>query len=135
MPATGYTRRYSANIPAQATAGTGQAAIVAEMKVAGSLSEAAIQPSAAVTFNGTNYRIFTLFNRGLTGVGTVVMATYDTSVVGLVDNDETLMVLSATPANLLVVAGDILEIVETIAGTGVAHGGYRVEAAVAASAP
>lgn len=135
MPSTGYTRRQNANVPAQATAATVQATIVAEVKQAGSLSECAIQPAAAVVANASNYRTFTLTNRGATGVGTTVMATYDTSTTGLVDNDETLMTLSATPANLVVAANDILEMVETVTGTGVAHGGYRVEVAIAASAP
>lgn len=135
MPATGFTRRQTANVPAQGTAGTGQSTIVAEIKQAGSLSEVAIQPAAAVVANATNYRIFTLFNRGSDGTGTTSMATMDTSTTGLVDNDERLMTLSGTAANLVVAANDILELVETVAGTGVAHGGYRVETAVAVSAP
>lgn len=133
MPDTGLTRRYAANVPAQATAGTGQTAIVAEIKTAGRVTEVAIQSAAAVAFNATNYRIFTLYNRGSDGSGTTVVATLDTSAVSLGDNDESLMTLSATAANLVVAANDILEIVETVAATGVAHGGYRIEVAAAST--
>jgi hypothetical protein len=94
------------------------------------VTEVAIQPAAAVTANATNYRTFTLYNRGATGSGTTVLATYNTATTGLTDNDEMLMTLSATEADLVVAANDILEIVETVAAAGVAHGGYRVEVAI-----
>src|SRR5436190_11607004 len=98
MADTGLTRRVRTFFPAQATAGTGQSTIIPEIKTAGRVTEVAIIPSAAVVANGTNYRIFTLFNRGNTGVGTTSVATMDTSVTGLTDNDERLMTLSGTPA-------------------------------------
>ena len=127
MPDTGLSRKFSASVPAQGTAGTAQATIVGEAKVAGRLTEAVIQPAAAVTANATNYRIFTLYNRGSTGAGTTVMATYNSATTGLTDNDEMAMTLSATAADLVYAAGDIFEIAETVAASGVAHGGYRIE--------
>lgn len=114
-----------ATVPAQATAGTVQATIVGEAKDAGTVSEVSILPAAAVAANATNYRTWTLFNRGSTGAGTTTVATMDTSTTGLTDNDERLMTLSGTAANLVVAANDVLELVETVAGTGVAHGGMK----------
>jgi len=115
-------------VPA-AGAAVGQTTIVLESKVAGVLSEAVIQPASAVTANAGNYRTFTLFNRKLDGSGTTSMATLDTSTTGLADNDERAMTLSGTAGNLAVANGDILEMVETVTGTGVAHTGYRTEVA------
>jgi len=129
MSVSGTQRRYPANVPA-AGAAVGQTTIVLESKVAGVLSEAVIQPASAVTANAGNYRTFTLFNRKLDGSGTTSMATLDTSTTGLADNDERAMTLSGTAGNLAVANGDILEMVETVTGTGVAHTGYRTEVAI-----
>ena len=121
MSVSGTQRRYPANVPA-AGAAVGQTTIVLESKVAGVLSEAVIQPASAVTANAGNYRTFTLFNRKLDGSGTTSMATLDTSTTGLADNDERAMTLSGTAGNLAVANGDILEMVETVTGTGVFTG-------------
>lgn len=124
-------RRLTASVPAQATPGTGQTTIVGEYQdsagLTGTVTEASLLPASAVAANGSNFRTFTLFNRGATGVGTVVVATYDTSTTGLVDNDEKLMTLSGTPANLVVNTDDVFELVETVTGTGVAHTGLKVD--------
>lgn len=114
-------------VPAQGTAATDQNGIVGRARQGGVLSAVRFMPGAAVAFNASNFRTFTLQNRGQAGSGTVVMATLDTSAVSLAAFDEAAMVLSATPANLVVVAGDILAIVETHTGSGVAHGGYLVD--------
>lgn len=117
--------RLRANVPPQGTAGTAQATILGECAVDGVLSAAEFLPAAAVTFNASNFRTFTLFNRGpkTTGTGTTNMGTFDTSAVSLADNVAKAFTLSGTPANLAVAKGDVLEVVETIGGTGVAHGG------------
>lgn len=121
-----FRNRLQADVPAQATAGTAQAAIVGEAPVAGVVVAASIIPAAAVAANATNFRVFTLFNRGATGVGTTSVATLTTATVSLVDNDEAAMTLSGTPANLALVANDVLEVAESVGGTGVAHGGYEI---------
>lgn len=128
MAETGIVRTvFRTPVPAQGTAGTAQSTMLGEAGVTGVLTEASLVPQAAVVFNASNYRTWTLFNRG-TGAGTTVVATYDTSAVGFVDNVKKAMVLSATPANLVITQGDVLELVETTTGTGVAHGGFMFEA-------
>lgn len=128
MAETGLVRTvFRTPIPAQATAGTAQSTILGEAGQTGVFTEASLTPQAAVVFNATNYRTWSLVNRG-TGAGTTVVATYDTSAVGFVDNVKKVMVLSATPANLIITAGDVLELVETVAAAGVAHGGFMFEA-------
>lgn len=118
-----------ADVPAQAGVTTVQAAILGEVTDSGTVTEVAIVPAAAVTANTNNFRTFTVFNRGTAGTGTVPVAALDTSVTGFTDNDERLMTL-ATAANLLLVADSVLEVVETVASSGVAHGGYRITAKV-----
>ena len=100
--------------------------VVGEAPFAGTVTEAVFRSAGTVTLNAANYRTFTLFNRGTAGAGVVSVATLDTSATTLVDNDERAMVLSATPANLTVAADDVLELVETVTGTGVAHSGGEV---------
>lgn len=127
MPdATGLGRTYRAQIPAQATAGTTQNTDVAEVPFNGTITGFTLTPNAAVAANGTNYRTFALQNRGQAGTGTTVLATMDTSSTGFTVHDERAGALSATAADLEVAAGDILAVVETVAGTGVAHGGFLV---------
>jgi hypothetical protein len=114
-----------------AAATTLQTVILGEAPDAGVVSEVSILPASGVTANATNYRTWTLYNRGTGGAGTVVVATMTTATVALVDNDERLMTLSATAADLVVAADDVLELVETIAAAGVIHTGYRVDCSIA----
>jgi hypothetical protein len=62
-----------------------------------------------------------------------VIASYQSNVAGgsLVAFDEKPLTLSGTAANLVVAAGDVLVLDETVTGTGVAHSGYRVEVDIA----
>lgn len=125
MPdSTGISRTARGQIPAQGTAGTTQATDITEVQFNGTITGASLTTPVAIVANGTNYRIFTLMNRGQAGTGTTVIATCDTSVTGFTAHDERAMTLTATAADLEVAAGDILAIVETIAGTGVAHTGF-----------
>jgi hypothetical protein len=130
MPgSTGLGRSHRSTIPAQATAGTVQSTDIAEVPFNGTIIGASLTTPVAVAANATNYRIFTLQNRGAAGTGTTVLATLDTSTTGFVAHDEREMVLSATPADLEVAAGDILAIVETVAAAGVAHSGFLASVA------
>jgi hypothetical protein len=55
-------------------------------------------------------RTLTLYNRGQAGAGSTVVATLAlVAGVNLTANDEKALTLSATPANLVVAAGDILD--------------------------
>lgn len=117
------------DVPAQAGVTTVQAFILGEVADSGTVTEVAIIPAAAVTANTNNFRTFTVFNRGTVGTGTVSVAALDTSTTGFTDNDERLMTL-ATAANLLLTADAVLEVVETVASSGVAHGGYQIKAKI-----
>lgn len=115
---------------AQATAATTETFSLGEAQFDGTLTEVSIVPDAAVTADNTNNRTFTVTNKGLTGVGTAVMATLVTNVAGgnWVAYDEKLMTISAVAADILFVSGDVLSIVETVGGTGVAHPKIQVTA-------
>jgi hypothetical protein len=94
------------------------------------VTAASITPNAAVTGHATNYRTFTLTNKGQDGTGTTSIGTFSTSSTpanDLAAGDERALTLSGTAANLDVAEGDILAMVETVAASGVAHGGYRVQ--------
>lgn len=108
---------------AQGTAGTDESFSVGESPNDATVSEVSIIPDAALTADATNNRTFTLQNKGQAGLGTTVLATLVTNVAGgnWVAFDEKLMTISAVAADLLITAGDVLVMVETHGGTGVAH--------------
>lgn len=111
-----------ADHPAQGTAATTESFIVGECNFEGNITEVAIFPEAALTAADTNTRTFTVFNRGQDGTGTTVVATLSTAVAGgnWVAGDKKTMTLAAA-ADLDVEQGDVLECVETVAGTGATH--------------
>jgi hypothetical protein len=108
---------------AQGTAGTDESVEVGEVQYDATVTEVSIIPNAALTADATNNRTFTLQNRLQDGTGTTVVATLVTDVAGgnWVAHDEKLMTLTATVANRNVAAGDVLTMVETHGGSGVAH--------------
>lgn len=110
----------------QATAGTAQSTIMGKAEAYSRLTEVKITPAVALTGDPTNNRVIKLFNRGQAGAGTTEMATI-TTTANWTDNVSFTLTLSGTAANLECAPGDILELVETIGGTGVAHGGGQVE--------
>src|SRR4051812_10669288 len=119
-----------ASVPAQGTAGTTQSRVIGECQHGGTVREATLLPEAAVTGNATNFRTFQVVNKGQSGAGSTVVASFATSATpanDLTAYDEKAMTLSATAANLVVAEGDILAAVETVGGTGVAHGGYKIQ--------
>jgi hypothetical protein len=81
-----------------------------------------------MTGDNTNGRTLTIVNKGQSGAGSTVMATlaFTTGVNG-VAFDEKAFTLSGTAANLNVVSGDVLAVVSTHTGTGIADPGGRVE--------
>jgi hypothetical protein len=87
----------------------------------------------AITGANTNTRSVSLVNKGQAGVGAVVVATLQfDSGVNTVAADEKAITLSATPANLLLVAGDVLQWQSTAVGTGIADPGGLVAVSTAA---
>ena len=113
----------AADHPAQGTAATTESFEVGEAQQDFTVTEVSILPNAALTADATNNRTFTLQNRGSGGSGTTVIATLVTDVAGgnWVAHDEKLMTLSGTAANLNVAQNDVLAVIETVGGTGVAH--------------
>lgn len=94
----------------------------------GTVSAVSFTPEADVTGNTTNTRTLTLVNKAQDGNGTTVIATLAfVTGTNASDFDERAFTLSGTPANLNVAAGDILAVVETVAGTGLANPGGLVE--------
>jgi hypothetical protein len=127
MTAAPLVRRLQATIPAAAaTADPDQT--VGEAPFDGTVTGVALTPEAAVTGDNTNNRTFTLVNKGAAGTGTTVVATLAlTTGVNLVAFDEKAFTLSAVAGATTVAAEDVLAVVETHAGTGLAHSGGLVE--------
>lgn len=121
------SQHVAATIPAVA-AGSAQTSAVGDMPFDGTVTAASFIPDAAIVGNTANTRTFNLVNRLQDGTGVAVVATlaFITGTNGAA-LDEVVMALSGTPANLSVAADDVLALVETIAGTGLANPGGRVQ--------
>jgi hypothetical protein len=114
------------------TAGNDLLTIIGEVPAAATVSEVTYTPMAALSGANTNSRTLTLYNRGTTGVGTTVVAQLAlVAGVNLVDNDEKAITLSATPANLVVADGDVLEWESLHVGTGIVDPGGVVQVTIA----
>lgn len=115
--------------PPQATPATVESFIVGTAALSGVVTEAAIIPEAAVTAADAANRTFTLYNRKQDGTGTTVVATLTTNLAGgsWAAQDAKKMTLSGTSSALQVAVGDVLEMVETVTGVGVAHPQLVVE--------
>jgi hypothetical protein len=121
-------RTLEATVAPQGTANAAQDQVIGKAPFAGRVSAVSIIPEAALTANGTNFRTFRVVNKGQNGSGSTVVATFATDTPATDDLaafDEKSIPLSGTPANLNVAKNDVLAVDETIAGSGVAHSGYR----------
>lgn len=114
--------------PAQGTAGTDETFEIGEMQFDATVTEVSIIPNAALTGTDTTTRTFTVQNKGASGSGTTVIATFVTDVAGggLVANDEKLFTLTATVADRNVSANDVLACVETHGSTGATHPAFTM---------
>lgn len=122
-------QKLSVRVPAQGTAGNAQTTDLGIAQFAGSVSSVKIIPDATVATDGTNYRTFEVRNEGAAGAGTnkvtdPATANNGTSATSLTAQIPRSLTLNPTAASLVVAEGDVLSIVEAVAGTGVAHGGY-----------
>lgn len=109
-------------------AGADLLTIMAEAPFAAVVSGVSYTPVSTQNGAATNSRTLNLYNRGQAGLGTTLVATLAlVSGVNLTDNDEKAITLSATPANLVVAAGDILEWESLHVGTGIADPGGLVQ--------
>lgn len=112
-----------ADLPPTAAAGSTPETPLGEADFAATVTSVKIVSEAALTAADATARTLTIFNRGPSGAGTTVVATLVTNLAGgnWVANVEKDFTLSATPANLVLAAGDNLECVETVAGAGTAR--------------
>jgi hypothetical protein len=117
-----------------ATAGTDDSTVVGEVPFAGTVTAVTYTPDAAITGVNTNTRRVALRNRGQTGVGTTVIADLQFNAgVNAAAFDEVSLTLSATPADLVVAEGDILEWFSDAVATGIADPGGLVSVSIARS--
>lgn len=87
----------------------------------GTLVSVQFVPSAAITANASNFSTLTVQNKGTNGLsGTTAMASRAWSATNSVQSVAELFTLSVTAANLEVLPGDVLQIVQTHGGTGLA---------------
>jgi hypothetical protein len=121
-----FTRTIEATIPAATIAADVDQAIT-EAPFDATVTKVALVPEAAATGDNTNFRTFTLVNKGQAGAGTTVVATLAlTTGVNLVAFDEKLFTLSVVAGATSVVAGDVLQVNEVHTASGLAHSGGRV---------
>lgn len=101
---------------------------IAQAPFAGVVAGATFTPDANITGATSTKRTLTVENRGSDGSGTTVIGTLDfiTGVNG-VAYDELAFTLSATAANLVVAAEDVIALKETHASTGLANPGGLIE--------
>jgi hypothetical protein len=112
-------------IPAAGAAVT-QDTVVGSAEVSGTVTSVTLSPEASVVGNATAYRTFRLINKGQTGAGSTVIASFATNATpanDLTAYDEKAIPITGTAT---VAKGDVLVLDETVASTGVAHSGGKV---------
>ena len=94
----------------------------------GKIVSASFVADALLTGANTNTRKIAIVNKGQAGAGAVeVAAKQFNSGVNAAAFDETALTLSATAADLVVAEGDLLAVVSTHIGTGLADPGGIIE--------
>jgi hypothetical protein len=115
-------QKLEVELPASATAVNNSGAVRAPFD--GTITDVSYVPVATITGANTNTRAVSLVNHAQDGTGTAIAATLQfNSGVNATGFDEKAITLSGTPANLAVVAGDVLEAKSTAVGTGLADPG------------
>jgi len=126
-------RTLQATLPALGAAVAGDQ-VVGEAPFAGTVTSVSYTPEAAITGDNTNTRTMTLVNKGQSGSGTTVIATLAfTTGNNAAAFDEKQFVMSVVANATTVAAEDVLVAVETVAGTGLANPGGRVEVVLSRS--
>jgi hypothetical protein len=121
------TERIAGLAPAVAAGADGSHALF-RAPYNGKIVSASFVADAVLTGANTNTRKIALVNKGQAGSGTTeVAAKQFNSGVNAAAFDETALTLSATAADLNVVEGDILAVVSTHVGTGLADPGGIVD--------
>jgi hypothetical protein len=125
-PASGETPRVETKtaVVGAAAVGVDTQTIVAEAPYAGTVSRVGYIPVATITGAATNSRTLTATNRGQAGAGSTNVATLAlVSGVNAPADAEKPVTLNATPANLVVAAGDVISFESVHVGTGIADPG------------
>lgn len=118
---------------APVAAGSDFSTTVAEA-VAGNVSAVTVIPDATITGAATNNRRLDLVNKKQDGSGTTVVATLQfNSGVNASAFDSKALTLSSTASDLVVADGDVLALVSTHVGTGIADPGVLVKVTIARS--
>lgn len=113
---------YAYELPAQATAGDTGTTVIGSFSAPsdGTVVRVDLVPRAAVTANATNFAAYNLQNKGVQGNGTTVVATRTWAAGSSVAGTKESVGLHATPANREMKAGDQLQLVRSVGGTGLA---------------
>lgn len=129
-----FARAHQMAVQPQATAGNDLNTNVLICPQAGTVSAVTYTPVTAITGAATNKRDVSLVNKGAAGSGTTVIATlsFDNGVNAAAADEKTIT-LSATAANLVVAAGDVLQWQSTHIGTGIADPGGLVAITIGAN--
>jgi hypothetical protein len=118
----------SASVPPIATAGNDATHTLGEVSREGTVTSATLIPDTAITGAATNHRRVRIINKGQAGTGTTIVAELIfINGVNAAVTDEKALTLSGTPANLDVVAGDVLAYESTHIGTGITDPGGVVQ--------
>lgn len=105
--------------------------VIGEVTATGRVTEVTYQPEAASTGDNTNYRTYSLINKGSDGSGTTVVATLALLTgVNLVAFDEKTITLSATAADLVVTEGDVLAWLSDATASGLVDPGGVVKVTI-----
>lgn len=116
--------RIEATVPAVAAA-VAQDQVIDRSPITGQVKSVKVIPEATVVAAAVNFRTIRVVNRGQDGAGATVVASHALDTAGtdnLVAFDERELPITSPNVN----AGDVLVVDETVAGTGLAHSGYRI---------
>lgn len=121
------TRKYGATMAPVTTVGNDDTTIFDPAFEAETVTLVQYIPKGTQAGANSNSRTLNLYNRGATdGTATTLIATLAlVSGVNLTDNVPTTITLSATPGNLLLLAGQVMEAQSLHIGTGIADPGGR----------
>lgn len=122
------------SVAGQATAGTDSTFVIGKAPFAGTVTAASYTASADITGHASNNRTFSVINKGQAGAGTASVASVTSNASNsFTGYDEKALTLSATAANLVVAAGDVLMFNSDANASGVADPGGVVAVTISAS--
>lgn len=127
-----YVQVIERNVPAVSTAGNDDDTVLGQAPFDCTVTAVQYVAEAAITGADTNSRTVSLVNKGQAGSGTTSVASLAlTSGVNATANDEKVITLSGTAANLDLTAGDTLLWRSIHVGTGITDPGGVVRVTVA----